>query len=425
MPRKRAVLLAAIAACAGPMLVPEASAQTSRPWPDSIPPCDGTLQACIDAASPGDEIRLNPSFVIQESIAFSKPLTLRAEPGHFPVFGAGHSIHASTSDSGDQTIRVEGLTLEQGGIEVDQTSTGTSTIEIVGNTIEAKDPAALGGISVVPMSPDVGPLDFLVSGNVVSIQEDSGEGIRFRLGLGPAASGAIRGNSVVMPSSGLGIVVYDATSVDVIANRVSGGSGVFLFWDEPMTARVLDNQLDGEISGIDTATDGVAAFDFTFVNNTIAGNQHGIGIAQSGTSEVTGVIANNAITGSGVAGIQYAVENPGLVSVSEDHDLFFANAADVVGGTPGAGSVFANPMYDGGTDFHLQPGSPAIDAGDDASVPPDVTTDLDGSPRVQGSHVDIGAFETAPEPTAMFAEVASCAVLAALARFRREMAAST
>jgi hypothetical protein len=425
MPRKRAALLAAISACAGPVLVPEAGAQTSRPWPDSVPPCNGTLQACIDAASPGDEIRLNPSFVIQEAIAFSKPLTLRAEPGHLPAFGAGYSIHAGTSDSGDQTIRIEGLTLEQGSIEVDQTSTGTSTIELVGNTIESKDPAALAGINVVPLSPDVGPLDFLVSGNVVSVEEDSGEGIRFRLGVGPAASGAIRGNTVVQPSSGVGIVVYDATSVDVIANRVDGGSGVFLFWDEPMTARVLDNQLNGEVAGIDTATDGVAAFDLTIVNNTIAGNQYGITVPQSGTSEVTGVIANNAITGSGVAGIQYAVANPGLVSVSEHHDLFFDNAANVVGGTPGAGSVFENPLFAGGSDFHLQPGSPAIDAGDDASVAPDLTTDLDGSPRIQGQHVDIGAFETAPEPTAMFAEVASSAVLAALARSRREVGAAT
>jgi len=424
MPRTRAALLAAIAACAGPGLVPEASAQTSRPWPDSVPPCNGTLQACIDAASPGDEIRLSPSSVIQSSIAFSKPLTLRAEPGHSPVFGVGASIQAGTSDSGDQKIRIEGLTLLRGSIEVDQTSTGTSTVELVDNTIEEKDPGTFAGISIVPAGPGVGRLDFLVSGNSVSVEDDSTQGIRLRLGPGPA-NGAIRGNTVMLPSTGLGIVVYDASAVDVIANRVFGGSGVFLFTEGTMTARVLDNLLNGVASGIDTSNDDGATIGLTIVNNTIAGNQYGVLIEEAAGTEITGLIANNAITGNSVAGIQLTAINPQLVSLSEDHDLFFGNTAEFVGGAPGAHSVLADPMYAGGTDFHLQPGSPAIDAGDDASVPPDLTTDLDGSPRIQGQHVDIGAFETAPEPDARLAEVASLALLSAVARLRRETGSAT
>ena len=43
----------------------------------------------------------------------------------------------------------------------------------------------------------------------------------------------------------------------------------------------------------------------------------------------------------------------------------------------------------------LKPGSPAIDAGDDAVTgPPDnLTTDQRGLPRLSGAHVDIGAYE--------------------------------
>ena len=43
-------------------------------------------------------------------------------------------------------------------------------------------------------------------------------------------------------------------------------------------------------------------------------------------------------------------------------------------------------------DFHLQPGSPAIDAGADLRAD-GVATDFDGTSRPQGDSLDIGAYE--------------------------------
>jgi hypothetical protein len=55
--------------------------------------------------------------------------------------------------------------------------------------------------------------------------------------------------------------------------------------------------------------------------------------------------------------------------------------------------MFVNPAA---RDFHLQPGSPAIDAGVSIAV---VTRDHDGTRRPQGLSYDIGAFEFAdPSP---------------------------
>ena len=46
-------------------------------------------------------------------------------------------------------------------------------------------------------------------------------------------------------------------------------------------------------------------------------------------------------------------------------------------------------------DLHLQPDSPCIDAGDNGSLPPGVTEDLDGAPRIINDTVDMGAYESA------------------------------
>lgn len=84
-----------------------------------------------------------------------------------------------------------------------------------------------------------------------------------------------------------------------------------------------------------------------------------------------------------------------------DHSLF--NTRTTTGGAPGRQVIFEGPGNRTGDplfadpirgDYHLLPGSPAIDAGvADASAAP---SDLDGHARVQGAAPDLGAFETTP-----------------------------
>jgi hypothetical protein len=49
-------------------------------------------------------------------------------------------------------------------------------------------------------------------------------------------------------------------------------------------------------------------------------------------------------------------------------------------------------------DYHLQSGSPCIDAGDNSLIPTGVSTDLDGNMRIANGTVDIGAYEYGSTP---------------------------
>jgi hypothetical protein len=74
----------------------------------------------------------------------------------------------------------------------------------------------------------------------------------------------------------------------------------------------------------------------------------------------------------------------------------YTNAA----GTGDRHSQWSDPLLENraATNLHLLAGSPAIDAGDPAYPDTPGELDLDGSPRMVGSRVDIGAYEFVPEP---------------------------
>ena len=70
----------------------------------------------------------------------------------------------------------------------------------------------------------------------------------------------------------------------------------------------------------------------------------------------------------------------------------------IAGGYPGTGNINMNPLFraPASEDYHLLARSPCIDAGDNSAVPPRVTTDLDGKPRIIGDAVDMGVYEIKP-----------------------------
>lgn len=400
-------------------------------WGDGNPPCNTTLQACIDLAAPGDVVVIDTNGPIAESVSFSKALTLEAYTGFAPVFEAGQSVEAGTDTSAaDQTIVIQGLTLESGHIGFLQQGTGTATIQILDNTIQS----GLGGGISIKANAATGPISFQISGNDLSVPLTQGDGAFIQPIGSASASGVVSGNHIAMVDVGLGGILSSgillntdgALMADVIGNRITGegpkGVGLGIYVLEAGTGtigvRIFDNlvtraaQSDAATAILASATSGQLSVQI--VNNTVAASGIGISADSSSSGNTVGTVANNVITGN-----NQGLEISSVGIVSNRNNLFFGNQTDVAVVLPGPGSVFDDPLYVGPGDYHLQPGSPAIDAGDDASVPADLATDLDGNPRIQGSHVDIGAYETAPEPATELGAAASVSVLAALAPRRR------
>jgi parallel beta-helix repeat protein len=111
----------------------------------------------------------------------------------------------------------------------------------------------------------------------------------------------------------------------------------------------------------------------TIINCTIAGNSasQGGGIyAENPTPTITNnIIANNTATsGRGI----YCASGTLIIDHNDVHNDDLVNCTSTNGST-------ANPLFvnEAGGDYHIQPTSPCIDAGDNGAVPAD-TADLDG-----------------------------------------------
>ena len=123
------------------------------------------------------------------------------------------------------------------------------------------------------------------------------------------------------------------------------------------------------------------------------------------STPITLVMRNTIVAGGG--GPVYIGD---AVDFTADHCLFHrpegdvqihANgrdytAAQIEAGELGPGNLsrdplFASPAWGAEGDYHLQPGSPAIDAGTCEGAP---NIDLEYAPRPQGEECDIGAYES-------------------------------
>lgn len=227
-------------------------------------------------------------------------------------------------------------------------------------------------------------------------------------------------------SAGGGIACHEASNSTITNNTIANnrastdGGGVHCDGASPMIA---NNTIESNTASSDGGGVYCSLASPTIANSAIVGNSashYGGGVyCQNGSSPliagstITGnaasaegggvyvdssspMIANTiiAFNSSGVYRKAGGTGGPGLKS-----NCVYGNAAYNYSGTSDwtgvSGNISADPAIAGWQygKWHIQPGSPCVNAGDDTMVQAS-WLDLDAQPRAQGSHVDIGADES-------------------------------
>jgi len=182
-----------------------------------------------------------------------------------------------------------------------------------------------------------------------------------------------------------GIVLWSSKNIAVLNNRIYDNpeAGISFSREQAGSSHRIENNVI-----FDNGANGISLYhvaNATVRHNTLAGNDQGL---RADNSDGGNVIKGN-IFYQNTSQIQ-----PGSGD-THDYNLYYPN---VNFGGKGAHAVSGNPLFAAAAakDYHLTPGSPAINA----AVALGVSADIENNARPKGSGYDLGAYEFTP-PSAM------------------------
>lgn len=390
-------------------------------WP-SAAPCNSTLQACIDATPNGNTVSIETDTPIDESLnLYNRSIALVAGDGRRPSLTSGNWIAVGSAPIlGDQAVTLRGLRLSNSYVRAVYLGTGTATFDFsglvltqtigsptyiriearAGNTVDARlyDNRVTGSTA----SGDAGSIELVNAGGTLNakayfnhitstaIGAADGAGIRIDVTGGGGGTLKLHGNTVRGSYLRGGIYAIEgqgsASASDfnlraynnvVVCNAGSSASG----------------------NGIGTVVNNGRIHALVY-NNTLTRCYTGIFATQQvgggGAAEIAGQVKNNLIVGERGLAFTAAI----TPSFPNTHNLLNVASSPTA---PGASSITLDAKLVSLEQPRLRPNSPAINAGDNASLGLGIilnglpTTDADGLRRFKGdtaNDADIGAYES-------------------------------
>jgi len=327
-----------------------------------------SIQAAIDAADPGDEIEV-ASGTYTEAIDFiGKAVRL---------YSSGTILEGFTITGGDATG--SGWDSSGGGMYNYYSSPMVTNCTFTGNT------ADYGGGGMFNIESESTVTNCTFSSNTA----DSSGGGMHNLGSHPTVTDCtFTDNTTVWDGGGMD----NYSSSPTVTNCTFNGN----------TSYARGGGMGNVNSSSPTVTN------CTFTGNTAYNSGGGMGNLDNASPTVTNcTFSSNTADSSGGGMFNSNNSNPTVTNcilwsdspneIFEDNSSTTVTYSNVQGGTGqiwfGEGCIDTDPMF-ADSEGRLSFGSPCIDAGNDFDVPPSVTTDLDGNPRIQGVCVDMGAFES-------------------------------
>lgn len=377
-----------------------------------VPVAFPTIQAAINAAVNGDTVLVDPG-TYTENIDFKgKLITVQSAQGPSVTTIDGGNVAPVVSFSTAETTAavLQGFTIQHGNATATYSYDGggvhisgaSPTIE--GNVITANVTCASGaGIGISFASPVI--RDNLITGNSkqAGCSGQGGGGID----VGGAGSAQIIHNVITNNSSdfGGGIQLFAAGTPTLIDNTISNNSagiqGGGIYAVNQSDATIVQNVIAGNTSAQNggavyvlppSGTRGAFFVNNTFVNNLGSDSSLWLGGFDSQVQLTNNIISVNSTLPGILCDTTYSTTPP----VLDHNDVFNAGGPAVQGSCSSAigssGNISADPKFVSSTDFHLQATSPAVDAGNNAA-PSLPATDFDGLPRINGTVVDLGAYE--------------------------------